>query len=109
MNANQHLLINPAAKGKARKPSRTKVLRLEWQEAQAAEDLAEVAFINAVTFAETAPVHLGMSAAAAVAVTHSRWSDTVKAAAAAKKAYVEHLREVMSRAADPRRVRDAKP
>lgn len=109
MNANQHLLTNTAAKGKARKPSRTKVLRLEWQEAQAAAGLADIRFTAAVAAAEHSALHMSVPVTDAILTAHQEWTKALAAQAAAKEAFVQHLHTVMAKAADPRRVRDVKP
>lgn len=108
MNANAHLLTNPRAKGAARKPSRTKTLRLEWQEAQAATALAQVRFTTAMTLAEM--VSTGIHDAVQAAGTElGRLYDARRREADAQQAYVDHLRTVMARADDPRKVRDVRP
>lgn len=109
MNANAHLLTNPRAKGAARKPSRTKTLRLEWQEAQAAASMAEIRFAVAVTAAEHSALHMAVPVTDAILAGHREWTDALAREAAAKDAFLAHLHEVMARAADPRKVRDVRP
>lgn len=98
MNANAHLLSSPAGR-KGRKPSRGRVLRLEWQEAAAAATLVEMRFLAAVAtaqvFAEKGRTDAQANADLRVADLARQRLEADARTQAARTAYAEHITELL--------------